>query len=365
MTRGADSAGGGGASARPRRWWGTAVRVAALGYVLALLAVIIAFRFVGERSWVTEVALYLPRVGFALPLPFVTLALLLARATRWLTTQAVALALVLFPLMGLHLSGGRSPTPGAQRLRMVTFNINEGRAGIDDIIARARAGNPDLILFQETGHVESEAMKAAFAGYFFDHTDQFVLASRFPIEEHFFPPPLPASSAGRQRTRRFVRYRIATPAGPIHIYNVHPISPREGLDELRGAGLAHELASGRIFNPDTDDLTSGTALRVAQIAAVGEDAATSPYPVLIAGDTNLPELSWSFARSLGRYRDAFAEAGRGFGYTFPSTKRWAWLRIDRILGDDHFRFSSCAVLPDHLSDHFGLTAEVELVSGVR
>src|SRR3982751_1947217 len=174
MTKGADGAGGE-ASSRPRRWWATAVRVAAVGYVLALLAVIVGFRFVGERSWVTAVALYLPRVGFALPLPFLTLALLLARAYRWLTSQAVALALVLFPLMGLHLSGGRSPTTGAERLRIVTFNINEGRAGIDDIIARARAANPDLILFQEAGHIESELMQAALAGYFFDHTDQFVL----------------------------------------------------------------------------------------------------------------------------------------------------------------------------------------------
>ena len=288
MTRGADSAAAGDAPSSPRRWWGTAVRVAAVGYVLSLLAVIVAFRFMGERSWVTEVALYLPRVGFALPLPFLTLALLLARAHRWLTTQAVALALVLFPLMGLHLSGGRSPTPGAERLRVLTFNINEGRAGIADIIARARAASPDLILFQEAGHVESEPMKAALAGYFFDHTDQFVLASRFPIEERFFPPPLPVSAGGRPRTRRFVRYRIATPAGPIHVYNVHPISPREGLDELRGAGLVHELASGRIFKPDTDDLTSGTALRVAQIAAVAEDAATSPIRCSSPGTPTCP-----------------------------------------------------------------------------
>jgi endonuclease/exonuclease/phosphatase (EEP) superfamily protein YafD len=363
-TRHAEAPGRG--SAAPRGpWWVRAARVVAVAYVAGLLAVIVAFRYLGERWWVTSVGLYLPRAGFALPLPFVTLALLVTRSYRWLATQVVALALVLFPLMGLHLPGGRSASAGAHRLRIFTFNINEGRAGIADVVARARAGDPDLIVFQEAGHVESEPLRAGLPGYFFDHTDQFVLASRFPIEERFFPPMLPATDGGRARTRRFVRYRIAVPGGPILLYNIHPVSPREGIDELRGAGLGHELATGRIFRPDTGDLNSSTALRVAQIASVAEDAAGSAYPVLIAGDTNLPELSWAFGRSLARYHDAFAEVGSGFGYTFPATKRRAWLRIDRILGDDRFRFLSSAVVPDRLSDHFALTADVELLPSAR
>jgi endonuclease/exonuclease/phosphatase family metal-dependent hydrolase len=311
---------------------------------------------------VTAIGLYLPRVGFLLPLPVLTVALLVARAYRWLATQIVAAALAFVPLMGLHVSGGKAPSPGAHRLRVVSFNINEGRAGIADIIARARAGDPDLILFQEAGHVEPEPMRAAFAGYFFDKTDQFVLASRFPIEDRFFPPRLPSAPDAKPRSRRFVRYRIATPGGPIHLYNVHPVSPREGIDEMRGEGLRHELASGHIFAPDTGELTSDTALRVAQIAAAAEDASASPYPVLIAGDTNLPELSWALHRSFGRYRDAFVEAGAGFGYTFPANKRLAWLRIDRVVGDDRFRFLDCAVIRDRLSDHFAVTVDVELVS---
>jgi endonuclease/exonuclease/phosphatase family metal-dependent hydrolase len=352
----------------PRRWWVTGARILAVAYAAALLAVIVAFRYLGERWWVTQVALYLPRAGFALPLPFVVLALLVARSYRWLLTQVVALALVLFPLMGLHLPGGRSPSAGAHRLRLFTFNIAEGGgARIADIVARARAGDPDLVVFQEADRVDHQPIRAGFPGFFFDETNQFVLASRFPIEERFFPPRLPAPEGKPARSRRFIRYRIATPGGAIHLYNVHPVSPREGLADLRGEGIRYEVTSGRIFRPPTAELNANTALRVAQIAAIAEDAAASPYPVLIAGDTNLPGLSWAFGHSLGRYHDAFAEVGSGFGYTFPasSSKHRPWLRIDRFLGDDRFRFLSAAVVPDRLSDHLALTADVELLPASR
>ena len=48
--------------------------IGAVAYPLALVAVILAFRYVGERWWVTLAAMYLPRLGFALPLPFILVA---------------------------------------------------------------------------------------------------------------------------------------------------------------------------------------------------------------------------------------------------------------------------------------------------
>jgi vancomycin resistance protein VanJ len=339
-------------------WWKT-VRVLAVAYPLALLAVIAAFRLIGERWWVTEVGLYLPRVGFALPLPFLVLALLFGRSFRWLATQVVALALLLFPLGGLHLALPRAPTPGAQRLRVLTFNIDSGRRGIDAILARVRAADPDVILLQETPREESPAIRNGLSGYYFDKNGQFVIASRFPIEEAFVPSML--FHEGKMRTDRFMRYRIATPVGPVHVYSLHPISPREGLDDLRGQGVGREIASGHIFTPDTSGVKSSTALRVAQLEAVAADAATRTTPVIIAGDTNSPGLSWAFGRSLGSYRDAFADAGRGFGYTFPANRRMpAWMRIDRILTGQEVRVVSATVLRDRLSDHFALTADLEL-----
>lgn len=81
------------------------VNLSAIVYLLALLAVVAALRLVGERWWVTTVALYLPRIGFALPLPLLVVALLVARSYRLLVTQLLAAFVLLFPLMGMHVGG--------------------------------------------------------------------------------------------------------------------------------------------------------------------------------------------------------------------------------------------------------------------
>ena len=82
-------------------------------------------------------------------------------------------------------------------------------------------------------------------------------------------------------------------------------------------------------------------------------------PVVIAGDTNLPGLSWAFAHWLGDYTDGFSAAGTGFGYSFPAP-RTPWMRIDRIMADRHFRFGEFRVIDSYISDHFAVMADLEL-----
>ncbi len=339
--------------------WRWGLRVAAVGYPLALIAVIAAFRLVGDDWWVTITALYLPRLGWAIPLPFLTAALMIDRSWRWLSTQVVALALIVFPLMGLHLSFERAAIPGGRPIRILTFNIEFARAGIDNVMARIREADADLIVIQESGHEDTGAWRAGLPGYNVDKNGQFVLASRFPIEERFDPPHV--IHRGLPRTPHFERYRIATPGGPIHLYNVHPISPRDSFGTLRGEGLRYEIMSGRILRPATDDVMSSAALRGAQLQAVVADAARSPYPVIIAGDTNLPGQSRTLTRVFHGYRDAFADVGFGFGYTFPTTKGAPWVRIDRIMAGPRFRFLACRVIGGAVSDHLPVFAEVELL----
>ena len=141
---------------------------------------------------------------------------------------------------------------------------------------------------------------------------------------------------------------------------MHPISPRDGLDELRG-GLRHEVRSGQLFNSTARaSVSSNTALRLAQISATISSARESPYPAVFAGDTNLPGLSWAFAHVFGDYSDGFAEAGNGFGYTFPAP-RHPWMRIDRIVADRRLRFFDFRVIRTAVSDHYAVMADLETV----
>ena len=107
-------------------------------------------------------------------------------------------------------------------------------------------------------------------------------------------------------------------------------------------------------------MEANTQERLDQVRALAADAAKSSDPVLIAGDTNLPGLSWAFSHWLGEFSDGFAEVGRGFGYSYPA-QRMVWMRIDRILAGPRFRFLDAATISPRVSDHLAVAADLELL----
>jgi vancomycin resistance protein VanJ len=334
------------------------LRSLAIGYPIALIIFTLALRLIGERWWGTTIALYLPRLPFALPLLPLTAAIVWMGPRRLLWTQVAATALLL-ELTGLHLAWPPSATPGAFHLRVVTCNINAGALGLERILKPLRATNPDVILLQAVEPNGYPKLRTLVPGYYVRESGQFWLASRFPIADMIEPPM--QLNGGAQRSMRFVRYRITTPAGPVVLYNVHPISPRDGLEGVRGDGLRQQFLRGELFNTRARTLVAqNTSLRLTQLQAIVASARESGDPVLIAGDTNLPGLSWAFAHWLGDYTDGFSAAGTGFGYSFPAPGN-PWMRIDRIMADQHFRFSDFRVINSYISDHFAVMADLELI----
>jgi endonuclease/exonuclease/phosphatase family metal-dependent hydrolase len=325
------------------------LRMLAIGYPLALLIFIVSLRFVGEKWWGTTIALYLPRAPFALPLLPLVVAIVWLGPRKLLWTQLVACGLLLL-LMGFRVAWPTPPTPGALHIRIVSCNINAGALGVGRILKPLRAQDPDIIVLQEVNNSALPRLRQLVPGYSVHEFGQFWIASRWPI----------ASALGRGQ---FVQYRINTPAGPVILFNVHPISPRDGLETIRGNGIRHQFLRGDLFNMRARAvIAENTSIRLAELQAVVDSARSySAEPVIIAGDTNLPDLSWAFAALLGRYADGFSAAGSGFGYSYPSPRE-PWMRIDRILGDEtHIRFRSFDVINEYISDHFAVTSELELV----
>jgi vancomycin resistance protein VanJ len=246
----------------------------------------------------------------------------------------------------------------------MSCNIDESADGEADLMAAIRAEDPDIVCLQEVRGDEVALLVRGLPGYVVRRDGQFIVASKHPIVDVYVAPRIPG---GEAPIPTFVRYRIRAPGGLLDLYNLHPVSPHGPFDHLRGAGLLRELATGRFFvNHDAfRRLDRNATLRGQQARAVAEHAGASPYPVLITGDTNLPSESWLLGRFLGGYQDGFAEVGRGFGYTFPAHERLAWLRLDRILADRHFRFVSFRRLDVHVSTHFPVVADLEREAPVR
>jgi vancomycin resistance protein VanJ len=331
----------------------------AIGYLVSLVLVAAALRLWGERAWATTVGLYLPRLGWALPLPFVIAALAIFGPRRLLFAMPLALLLVLFPLMGLRLGIGALSASGTYAgragLRVLSFNVGSDNA-VPPAVAVILAAKPDIVLVQEHEPGLVQPLTAALPAFHTHVEGQFFLLSRYRILDVFLPPKLDVPGS-EPRSARFVRYTLETPLGPIDVFNVHPVSPRQGMEEVRGNGLLYELRKGHLFRPEAAQaLVANAVLRRLQVQAVASEAARSSRPVIIAGDTNLPGLSWIFAGALARYRDGFAEVGRGFGYTYPASR--PWMRIDRILTNERLAFRRFEVVPDRASDHLCVWAEL-------
>lgn len=89
--------------------------------------------------------------------------------------------------------------------------------------------------------------------------------------------------------------------------------------------------------------------RAVQVLQVRAHIDRSPYPVIVCGDFNDSPISFTYRHMRGDLRDAFQEAGDGFGSTykdiFPS------FRIDYILHSDSLSALDYMVVPCDYSDH--------------
>jgi endonuclease/exonuclease/phosphatase (EEP) superfamily protein YafD len=340
-----------------RRWLRRLVQATAVAYPVVLLLVAIVLRAFGERPWV-RAALYLPRVLFALPLPILVLALLVMRERRLLLSQAAALLLVLFPLMGLVLPWPRFADRGAPVLRVMSYNVNRGDWGWDKVLAQIDELHPDVVMMQEVFSDPALPVKELKKRYLeAQASTQFIVASRYPIRLVVDPPRLPLGDA--RRSPRSIAYIIDTPLGPIAFYNVHPISPRQGMWGLRYGGFRNAIRNGSLFDPErTERLRTDGHLLDLQVELFASNAGKETIPVIIGGDTNMTGLSPGLAR-LSAFDDGFKEAGWGFGYTFPAGAK-AWMRLDRIFASPALRFTGFQVGKHPLaSDHLCVVADLQ------
>jgi endonuclease/exonuclease/phosphatase family metal-dependent hydrolase len=330
-----------------------------VAYPLTLVLLVVLMRCVGEGWAPTAVLLYLPRLGFAAPLPFVLLGLIAFQQRRLLWVQVGSVAVLVFFLMGFTLPWPHGADRAAPTLRVLSYNIDSARAGAERVVEEIDAHAPDIVLLQEVGNpTQVEALLRARYPVV-ESSTQFIVASKYPVVATTDPDKLPYD--GRLRSPRYLERQFDTPLGHIAVYDVHPLSPRDSFLKIRGAGLRHEILSGRVFRSENARaVDENFGLRELQVETFARAAAAETVPVIIAGDTNLPGLSRTFGRHLSGYIDGFRSASWGFGYTYPVGKHWPWMRLDRVLATPELRFVRFEVGTSTASDHHCVVADLQL-----
>lgn len=338
---GADAAG---ESRRRRLLWALA-----LAWVTGLLALLAAFRLVGEEAWPVVLLLYLPRHPWLLPglllLPFA----LRRGRRRLLLPLALGGLLWLFPIMGL-VAPRPAPARTGPALRVLTWNTTHGVDGLEGLRAVVQEARPDLVLFQWTSHLAEEALSGpGFEGWTVQRVAQFTVATRLPVRS-LTAVGLPSGSGPP-----CAHAVVETPLGPLDVYSIRPQSAREEVGALRHRGLRQRVKE-LIQSEGSGRLAELAEFREAQVRSIVAEVAKATHPVLIAGDSNLPDQSLFLRRHLGAYQDAFAQAGWGFGYTHPA--RLPWMRLDRVLLGPGLAAARVEVLSRRASAHLPVVADV-------
>ncbi len=334
---------------RKRRWPARAVAVCTWSYAAAVLVVWLLLRLGGDRWWFATVILFGPRWLCAVPLVALAPAAgLLRRRLLWVLGAAAVVAFG--PVMGFCIPWARLTAAGGPSLRVLTCNVKgkcDNNRVLDELI---RTAQPDVVALQGCW---GEFQVRWPAGWHVCKEGELAVASRYPLRhdaaDHRWQRP------GHWPRTDMLNCTIQSPGRDIDFCSVHLQSPHDGLSAVIGGqtvlrpwdsmALAAEIEQRRHESEDAQRTVSGL----------------SASPVL-AGDFNLPADSAIYRRYWSGYRDAFAEAGLGFGYTeWPRMRRLSFgIRIDHVLTGADWRCRRCWVGPDVGSDHLPLLAELLL-----
>ena len=314
-----------------------------------VVGVTVAQQLGSDGPWWLELSRYLP---FPIALAPSVLALLVSfgLGRLWVLASAATIVLVATVAMGLAWHGGDA---GPATLRVMTYNAKAAQAldrpgGIAALAGEIAAHRPDILVMQDAngirhwGGYDPNGPLFGLPHVFAD--GQYVVASRLPLRDCATAyAPTGGDPIG------YARCTVEAKDGAtFQLITVHFGSPRNGLNAARREGF-----------DGIDSWQRNHEARLAQSRGLAR--VVPPGPLVLAGDLNAPDSSAVVQSLLGLgLRDAFASAGRGYGYTYGHTLRpaFSFLRIDHVLVSAEFGVVAASVGSASASDHRPVIADL-------
>lgn len=322
----------------------------ALTYLYGLwLVVLVALGYLGaDRWWWGTYNQYLPQWIWALPVfGLIGWCWRVYRPGLWL--PLLLLLWVAVPVMDFRwsLRSASIEKIHGTPVRVLTYNVKNGRYGHTEMTQNIRDANADIVLLEQAHGTYKESLVEYLKGWNVQIADQYIFASRYPIlESGLRDLSVGAVHLTALRCRLQIKERVVT------VYSVHLLSPRSGLNALRNRSerfLERMLANNRV--------------RQIQAVRLGQFLKQEFGPVILAGDLNAPVQSMIYDELTDSdLYNAFNEVGRGYGYTFGhiSPVRHDYVRIDHIFLSRHWVALNCWTGSPLGSDHRPLLADLFL-----
>lgn len=320
-------------------------------YALSLAAYLPLREVLWRRGWGVLVINFVPWM-FVPMLALIPLAFLIR---SWPLRGAAATVVAVF----LILYGDRflPQLPRAQaasaHFRVMTWNIHLRNQDIESVAAAIEQESPDVVVLQELGPRMAWGLLARLGErypYRALHPEEDFwgggVLSRYPIvaDRGFIV------SAGQ----RIIHHLVVEIEGqPVDLFNVHL--------HLRGIGEGN----GGEFLVSTFPGLGASFLQDEEVNHLVEAIRAQRGPVIVVGDFNFTDQTPNYAQLNALLRDAFREAGWGFGFTYPNKKRvrgiytpFPLVRLDYIFHSPDLRATRAWVGADGGSDHRYVVAEL-------
>jgi endonuclease/exonuclease/phosphatase (EEP) superfamily protein YafD len=277
----------------------------ALRGAAALLVVTAVLARVAAESAVVLVAVT-AAAGWLLVLAAPLAVVAVIRREYVLATIAVVLCLLhLTWLGGAYSTAGPQQAPaGAATVRLLSANLTAGNTTIASLAGKLRSSGADVLCLQEVTPEHLAGLRKADLADVYPHSVIDALPG-FHGSAIFSRLPLGAARAFDVNGSPMTTATIIAAGRTVRIVDVHTVAPLSGTNVTRWRGQLAQLAG---------------------MVPIGGSAA------VLIGDFNATLDHRSLARLTDAgWRDAFVEAGEGFGLTYPA----GWGPVAPLLRLDH------------------------------
>ena len=255
-------------------------------------------------------------------------------------------------------------------LKVVSYNV--GRFALDQgefssrsdcadsVFAFILEQDPDIICLQEFHMADADNIRSLLRKRMSDYHAEYYM---FPTGSGAFGnvtlSRIPVKGKGVIKFEESANLAIYTDydidGRKFRVYNCHFESYNISMSGLLKAMVSRDRA---VFSETGNKMKASITRRPKQVDKVFSDIEDCPVDAFVCGDFNDNPMSYTYYRMTRGRKDAFMEAGDGFGATYASL--WPVLRIDYILFPEQFKAVSHDIPRVPYSDHYPVITEIEL-----
>ncbi len=247
------------------------------------------------------------------------------------------------------------------------FAMHDASAGLsgreqcmDSIVRYIKEQDPDIICLQEFSMKQSARAKDYIQNKFKGYTaEYYIYPDRGGSFGNVTLSRLPVDGKGKIKFEESANLAIYTDHNVgdrrFRVYNCHFESYN-----ISFTGVIRAIArrDSTVMAETGTKMKRSITRRPEQVDQVFEDIENCPVESFVCGDFNDNPMSYTYFRMTRGRKDAFVEAGDGFGATYSLL--WPMLRIDYVLYPERYRAISHDIPRVPYSDHYPVITEIEL-----